>query len=222
MSIFPIFLIDRVVPHADPSIDHWAGKEKIGQVGMNSVRPGWIPGKFFWIVTTLMLVMIMSGCAYLNLRHTNSIEACANTIAASLARDLDKAHGNKSIVVSVPVDAVTYSQSNFGLAFQEFLTSAVANYNPHVVDIHFMNKPIMPGKVDSVPLSRDKPGFTISDAGVVLVSTYLVSNEEVVITTRALDVSTNMIVASTYAILSRSQQVDDLLGRSKGVIVYEK
>ena len=164
---------------------------------------------------------VISGCASLPIRYTLSMEACADKIAASIARDLRKVQGERIIHVATPVDAVTYARSDFGLAFQELLTGTLAGRLPHVVDVHFRKGTGASGKAGASPLSRSEPG-SVAPAGIVLVSTYLASGGEVVVTTRALDVNTREVVASTYAVLTRSGQVDDLLERSKGVIVYEK
>lgn len=163
----------------------------------------------------------LSGCASLPIRYTLSMETCADKVAASIARDLRKVQGGRVIQVATPVDAVTYAQSDFGLAFQELLTGALAGRLPHVVDVHFRKGPGASGKAGPSPLSRGESGAT-TPAGIVLVSTYLASGTEVVVTTRALDVNTREVVASTYAVLTRSGQVDELLVRSKGVVVYEK
>jgi len=167
------------------------------------------------------LVTLISGCASLPIRHTLSMETCADKIAASIARDLRKVQGERVIRVATPVDAVTYAQSDFGLAFQELLTGTLAGRLPHVVDAHYRKGPGVTGKTGTSPLSRSEPVST-APAGIVLVSTYLASGGEVVVTTRALDANTREVIASTYAVLSRSEQVDDLLERPKGVIVYEK
>jgi hypothetical protein len=171
---------------------------------------------------SFMLIMAISGCAYLPLRYTMSIDTCADKIAISLARDLKDVREARMIRVGVPVDAVTYSKSDFGLAFQEFLTSAMAKRHAHVVDAHFQSGKKTSGKAEPTPLSREGSAYNESLEGIVLVSTYLVSESEVVITTRAIDTVTHEVIASAGAVLSRSDQVDDLLGRSKGVVVYEK
>jgi hypothetical protein len=151
-----------------------------------------------------------------------TIENCADSIAASISSDIRKVQEGKHIYVSVPVDAITYSQSSFGLAFQEFLTSAMASRLPGVVDVHFRSPADKSAKAGSSSLSRSELTIEESSAGIVLVSTYLAGEEEVVITTRAIDAALKEVIASTHAVLSRSGEVDALFGRSQGIPMYEK
>jgi hypothetical protein len=177
--------------------------------------------RFIKATIRIFLIISISGCAYLPIRNAMTIENCADSMAVSISKELRKVQGGKYVQVSVPVDAITYSQSDFSFAFQEFLTSAMAKRLPGVVDAHFRNPADKLAKTGSAPLTRNEPLNDEVSAGIVLVSSYLVNEDDVVITTRAIDVRTKEILASTYGIVSRAG-VNDLFGRSKGVIIYEK
>jgi hypothetical protein len=151
-----------------------------------------------------------------------SIENCADSIADSLSPDLKIVQGERLILVSSPVDAITYSRSEFSPVFQDFLTSSMAKRLPHVVDVHFRGKQGNEGSIIAKPLSKDEPAYASDTPGIVLVSTYLVKEDVVIITTRAVDSLSKEVITSAYATLSRSGGNDDLFKKKKDVINYEK
>jgi hypothetical protein len=173
-------------------------------------------------MTFLWLLTVVSGCAYLSFRYAMSIENCADSIAGSLSRELKKVQGGRHILVGAPVDAVTYSRSEFSPVFQEFLTSSMAKRLPHVVDVHFRGTPGNAGSVLARPLDKDEPPPVSGKPGIVLVSTYLIKEDMVIITTRAVDDMTREVITSAYASLSRSEGTDDLFKKKKDVVIYEK
>jgi hypothetical protein len=151
-----------------------------------------------------------------------TIENCADSIADSLSRDLKQVQGGRHILVSAPVDAITYSRSEFSPVFQEFLTSSMAKRFPHVVDVHFRGNHDNSGSIVAKPLSKDEPVYIADSPGIVLVSTYLVKEDVVIITTRAVDSFTKEVITSTYATLSHAEGTDDLFKKKKEQVLYEK
>jgi len=170
----------------------------------------------------LYIAVSVCACAYVPVRFTMSIEHCADSIAGSLSDELRKVQGGRKILVSAPVDAVTYSRSEFSPVFQEFLTSSMAKRLPHVVDVHFRVKPDSSGSVVAKPLGKDEPAFAPDTPAIILVSTYLVKEDMVIITTRAVDALTREVITSAYATLSPSEGTEDLFRKKKDVVVYEK
>lgn len=173
-------------------------------------------------LVSFCIVITIGGCAYIPIRYAMSIENCADAIADSLSHDLKKVQGDRHILVGSPVDAITYSRSEFSSVFQEFLTSSMAKRLPHVVDVHFRGNPNNSGSIIARPLSKDEPVYVPETHGIVLVSTYLVKEDVVIITARAVDALTKEVITSSYATLSHKEGIDDLFKKKKDTVIYEK
>ncbi len=174
------------------------------------------------ILMCLCLAASIGACAYVPVRFAVSIEHGADSIADSLSQDLRDVQGTRQILVSAPVDAVTYSRSEFSPVFQEFLTSSMAKRIPHVVDVHFRSNPDKPGPMVARPLGKDETASVSETSGIILVSTYLVREDMVIITTRAVDSRTKEVITSARAALSRAEGTDDLFRKKKEAVVYEQ
>lgn len=169
------------------------------------------------------ICFVVFGCAHITPDYTFSIEGCADRIAAHLSRGLEDSYLGVSILVSTPVDAVTYAPSDFGLALQEFLIGSMVRQGANVVDVQLRQEPYITCEEGLISLSRDagrlKGEFR---AEVIIVSTYLAGERSVVITSRAIDFTTNDVIASTTTTLHRTDLVADLLDRMQQVRMYEK
>ena len=171
----------------------------------------------------MIMCFLILGCAHITSNYAISIEGCADTIALHLSKGLEGSYPGASILVSTPVDAVTYAPSGFGLALQEFLIGSMARKGASVVDVQLRQEPYITCEEGLISLSRDA-GRLKGDfrAEVIIVSTYLARERSVVITSRAIDVTTNDVIASTTTILCRTDLVSDLLDQTQQVKMYEK
>ena len=175
------------------------------------------------IVAGMIMCISILGCAHIPPNDTMSIAGCADRIAAHVSRGLERSYPGVSVLVSTPVDSVTYAPSDFGLALQEFLIGSMVEEGAHVVDVQLRNEPYITCDGGLISLSRDaarlKEEFR---AEVIIVSTYLVRAKSVVITSRAIDVTTNDVITSTTTILRRSDLVAGLLDRMQQTKMYER
>jgi hypothetical protein len=171
----------------------------------------------------IFMCLAFLGCAYINPLYTSSIEDCADRIAKNISTGLEASYLGVSVLVSTPVEAATYSPSDFGLVLQEFLISSMVKRNANVVDVQLRQEPYITCEEGLIALSRDasrlKGEFR---AEVIVVSTYMVREESVAITSRAIDFTTNDVITSSTATLYMSPVVSELLDRKKNVRVYEK
>ena len=171
----------------------------------------------------MAMCFIVFGCAHMMPNYTFSIEGCADRIALDLSRGLEDSYSGVSILVSTPVEAVTYTSSDFGLALQEFLIGSMVRQGASVVDAQLRQEPYITCEDGLISLSRDaarlKGEFR---AEVIIVSTYLAGEDFVAVTSRAIDFTTNDVIASATTSLRRSELVTDLLRQTQQVRMYEK
>lgn len=175
------------------------------------------------IFTAVLTALLFTGCAHLNPNHATTIEGCADRIGKCISRGLEDSYMGMSMLVSTPVDAVTFAPNDFGLALQELIISALARQNSNVIEVQLRKEPYINCEEGLVSLSRDasrlRPDFK---ADVIVVSTYLALKEEVVVTSRAIDFTTNDVITSATATLERNEQIDNLLRNRQHVKLYEK
>lgn len=166
---------------------------------------------------------LLAGCAHLDPTRATTLDGCANRIGKSISRGLEKSYMGVSVLVSTPVDGVTFASSDFGLALQELITSSLSERNPNVLEVQLRKEPYINCEEGLVGLSRDasrlRPDFK---ADVIVVSTYLPLKEDVIVTTRAIDFTTGDVITSTTATLERNEQIDKLLRNRQQVKLYEK
>ena len=175
-----------------------------------------------WLV--LAAACVLSGCTHIMLPgHSGSLEGCADRIAGCIAGGLEDSYKGISVLVGTPVDAVSFAPGDFGLALQELLIGALAEHKVNVLDVQLMQEPYISCRDGLIVLSRDadriKKEFR---AEAVIVSTYLVRGDEIVITSRAVDFINSDVIASTTVVLATTVGVGHLL-RSRGqAAAYEK
>jgi hypothetical protein len=175
------------------------------------------------ILTAVIICSIFSGCSHIYLMRTTSIEACAKRTSIEITKGLEESYMGMSILVSTPVDAVTLSSSDFGLALQELLIGAMAEEKANIVDIQLRKEPYLSCEHGLISLSRDA-GKVRQDsrADIILVSTYMAGKEEIVVTTRAIDFMTNDVITSATTTLERTAQIDKLLRNRDQARLYER
>ncbi len=173
-----------------------------------------------WMMTALLLLAV---CTHLDPTRATSLDGCASRIGKGISRGLENSYAGVSILVSTPVDAVTFATSDFGLALQELITSSLSERNSNVLEVQLRKEPYINCEEGLVGLSRDasrlRPDFK---ADVIVVSTYLPLKEDVIVTTRAIDFTTSDVITSATATLERNEQIDKLLRNRQQVKLYEK
>lgn len=172
----------------------------------------------------LLLALVLTGCANLglDLSRTSSIDACADKLAAGITHGLEESHLGMNILVSTPVNAVTFASSDFGLALQEMLLSALAKRNANVVDVQLRKELYVNCEDGLVSLSRDA-GRLRSDfrADVIVASTYMAGKSEIVVTSRAIDYTTNEVITSETTTLARTPNIEALLRNRDRFKLYD-
>jgi hypothetical protein len=173
----------------------------------------------------LLMLFALAGCAHLELDpfRTNTIDTCATRLARGIERGIEESHRGMNILVSTPVDAVTFRSSDFGLALQEMLISALAQRNANIVDVQLRKEPYMNCEDGLISLSRDasrlRPDFR---ADVIVASTYMAGRDEIVVTCRAIDYTTNEVITSATTTLTRTGNIDGLLRNRDQFKLYDK
>jgi len=172
-------------------------------------------------IPIILCCLFVLGCAHVS--RTAHIEDCAEVIASELSKGLEPSYSGVSILVSTPVDAVTYAPSDFGLVLQEFLIGSLVKKKANVVDVQLRKEPYITCEDGLISISRDaerlKGEFR---AEVIVVSTYMVREQEVVITARAVDFTSSEVIASAVTILSLSEPISGLLGSGAQKRIYER
>ena len=171
----------------------------------------------------MIMCMVILGCTHITPNYAISIEGCTDTIAMNVSKGLTGSYQGVSVLVSTPLDAVTYAPSDFGLALQEFLIGSLVRQGTNVIDVQLRNEPYITCEEGLISLSRDasrlKGEFS---AEVIIVSTYLVRERSVVITSRAVDATTNNVIASATTSLRRTDDITGLLSPMQRVRMYER
>lgn len=178
------------------------------------------------LLAGFIIGFFLLGCSHIpfhDLNSTTTIDQCASRLSRGICNGLEDSYMGVSILVSAPVDAVTFASNDFGLALQEFMIGAMAERNANIVDIQLRKEPYINCREGLISLSRDasrlRPDIR---AEVIVVSTYIVSKEDVVVTARAIDYTTSDVIVSATAHLKRTDQVDHLLSRRGQIQLFEK
>ena len=174
-------------------------------------------------IILIIACFMLAGCSHISLNQTSGIENCSDRIAKRISGGMEESYRGVSLMVSTPLDAVTFASSDFGLALQELLISSMVKQKANVIDVQLRQEPYITCEEGLISLSRDasrlKGEFR---AEVIIVSTYMVRENEVIITTRAVDFTTNDVITSTTTLLQISPLVADLLGGMHHVRLYER
>ncbi|HNY64902.1 MAG TPA: FlgO family outer membrane protein [Deltaproteobacteria bacterium] len=176
-------------------------------------------------LAAMILALVLAGCTSLGLHpyRTDAIDTCADRLAEGIAKGLEESHMGMNLLVSTPVDAVTFHSSDFGLALQEMIISSLAQRNANVVDIQLRKEPYVNCEDGLISLSRDasrlRPDFK---ADVIVVSTYLAVRDDIVVTARAIDYTTNEVITSATTTLTRTPNIEGLLRNRDQFKLYDK
>jgi hypothetical protein len=173
----------------------------------------------------LLMAMLLAGCSHMEIDpfRADSVDTCAYRLASGISHGLAESHMGMNIIVSTPVDAVSLTSSDFGFALQEMLISALAQNNANVIEVQLRKEPYMNCSDGLVSLSRDasrlRPDFR---ADVIVASTYTAGRNEVIITSRAIDYTTNEVITSATTTLTRTADIEGLLRNRDQFRLYDK
>ncbi len=173
-------------------------------------------------ILPLFLVVLLSGCAHFYPNYTFSMEGCADRISKSINRGLAHNYLGISVLVTAPVEATTLATGDFGLVMQELLIGAMRDAGANVVDAEVRRTPYITCEDGVVGISRD--ASRLKDeyrAGVILITSYVERDTDVLLTARAVDFVSNDVIAAVSTSLYKSPSVKALV-RGSGRQIYER
>ncbi|MEN6473272.1 MAG: FlgO family outer membrane protein [Syntrophaceae bacterium] len=175
-------------------------------------------------ITTLWLTLLcLTGCAAIQTNYSVSLEGGADRIAGAIIQTLPPEYLNVTMLVAAPVDATNLNASRFGLAMQELLTGAMVRHGAHIAEVQLRKLPYISCNQGLVCLSRDAGKLKDEyQAGMILVSSYIVGRHELIITSRVVNFNNNDILASATTTLYRSESINALLQAGDDGRVYER
>ncbi|MEA2102695.1 MAG: FlgO family outer membrane protein [Thermodesulfobacteriota bacterium] len=175
------------------------------------------------IIAGLAVIIFFSGCAHVQPNYSLTMEGAAKRLASYLASGLDESYRGMSCLSACPVDAGTMHAGRFGLSMQELMINALTDEGVNVVDVQLRKKPYITCTDGFVALSRDASRLRDEyRAGVILVSTYITGRHNIVITTRAVDFTTNETITSATTSLLMSPSIMDMLHADQEKRLYER
>jgi hypothetical protein len=169
-------------------------------------------GKFLRNAILLHGVLYMTACAYVQPNYSLSLEGGADRIAGAIVKALPPEQLSVTMLVASPVDATTLTAGRFGLALQELLTGSMTRHGAHIAEVQLRKLPYISCDQGLVCLSRDAGKLKEEyKAGMILVSSYIVGQHDLIITSRVVNFNNNDILASATTTLYRSESVNRLL-----------
>jgi TolB-like protein len=153
----------------------------------------------------LTVAAVLAGCATSQLPLTETEVVMRNNAAGDVLASLIKTRGmaGTPVVVASIVEVDDMEQSStFGRMVGEQIASRLAFAGVPVVELKLRNTLYMSQKGGEFMLSRELQQLTLEHkASLAVVGTYAVANQEVLVTVKAVDVTTNNIVAAhSYSI----------------------
>ena len=174
-------------------------------------------------IAAVSTLLLLCGCAAIQPNFSVSLEGGADRIAGAIARALPPEQLNVTMLVAAPVDATTLTTSRFGLAMQELLTASMARHGARIAEVQLRKLPYISGNEGLVALSRDAGKLKNEyQAGMILVTSYIVGRHDLVVTSRVVDFDNNHILASASTNLYRSGSINSLLETGADEKVYER
>lgn len=160
----------------------------------------------------LCIFLFASGCAHIQPNYVLTMEGGADQIAQSLVKNLPPTSLGMTMLVAAPADAVTLDVGKFGLAMQELIITAMARHGARIAEAQLRKAPMITGDKGLVCLSRDTAKLKDAyKAGMMLVSSYIVREHDLVLTARVVNFTTNDIMAAAAVTLRRSASIDAML-----------
>jgi len=167
-------------------------------------------------VTIMLAFLVLNGCAY-----THSMEAGANRLAGGLNAGLKQSYQGLGVLVAAPVDAASLKAGDFGLLMQELLLNYLAEDGVNVVDVELRRVPYITCENGLVALSRD--AAKLKDeyrAEVIIVTSFVERDDDILITSRAVDFTNNDVITGATASIYKTEAVRKLI-HPKRPRVYE-
>ena len=152
-----------------------------------------------------------------------SLEGGADRIAETIVQALPPEHLDVTMLVAAPVEATSLVAGRFGLVMQELLTGAMARRGTHIAEVQLRKIPYISSDQGLVSLSRDAGKLKDEyQAGMILVSSYVVGMHDVIVISRLVNFNNNEILASATTTLYRSGAINELLKTGGDGRVYER
>lgn len=171
----------------------------------------------------LTTVLFLCACALVHPHYSMSMEAGADRIAGAIVQAMPPEQLKVTMLVAAPVNATDLTTSRFGLAMQELLTASMARHGARIAEVQLRKLPYISGNEGLVALSRDAGKLKNEyQAGMILVTSYIVGRHDLVVTSRVVDFDNNHILASASTNLYRSGSINSLLETGADEKVYER
>lgn len=175
------------------------------------------------MLTAILTLVVTLGCAHVQPNYTLTMEGCADRLASAMVQALPAPSLASPMLVAAPVDAVTLESSRFGLSMQELLTTAMAHQGARIGEIELRKVPTLSPDKGLVYLSRDAKKIKDKhQVGMAVVSSYILRDQDVVMTSRVVNLSTNHVMTAATVTLRRSASINGLLDMRRGEKVYER
>lgn len=156
------------------------------------------------------------GCSYLQFTVSTKMETSSNDLARKITLNLPARYLATSTLVATPVEATTLEPGKFGLAMQELLIASLAKYGATVTEVQLSKYPTITPKDGFTYLTRDAK--KIQDkykAGMVIVSSYIIREHDVILTCRMVKLDTVTVVGASTSSIHRSPAVNKLLQKKQ-------
>ncbi len=171
----------------------------------------------------IVLMFILGGCAHMQPNYTMTMEGAAGRVAAGINDELRRTYAGIPILVTAPVDAVSFEAGDFGLAMQELLMGALTESGANVVDVELRQVPYINCEDGLNALSRDARKLQQQyRAGVIVVSTYIVRERDLLLSVRAVDYTNSDVIASASTTMRKSESVEAMLKMRGSSRLYER
>lgn len=153
--------------------------------------------KRFLFVVTVLFVTVFSGCAIKNIRHSNTFSDAVSGVTEELNRDISRADKRDvTIVLTSMVDVNNLDQSsNFGRLYSDSLMTNLTRLGFTVVDYRGV-KINASQKKGEFFLSR-KDIKMVSGIHYILVGTYGVFDQELLVNVRLLNPETSEVIVAS-------------------------
>lgn len=182
-------------------------------------------GRSGGILSAILMLVATLGCAHVQPNYTLTMEGCADRLASALVLDLPAPSLASPMLVAAPVDAVTLEASPFGLSMQELLTTAMARYGARIGEVQLRKVPTINTATGLVFLSRDAKKIRDEHhVGMAVVSYYTLRNQDLIVTSRVVNLTTNHVMSAATVTLRRSTSITGMLPAEEppvGEKVYE-
>jgi TolB-like protein len=153
--------------------------------------------KRFLFVLAVLSLTVFSGCAVKNIRHSNTFSDAVSSVTEELNKDISRSDKNEmNIILTSMVDVNNLNQSsNFGRLYSDSLLTNLTRLGFNVIDYRGV-KLKAAKKEGEFYLSREDIK-NIEGNYYILVGTYGIYNNELLVNVRMLNSETNAVVVAS-------------------------